>query len=232
MKRRKNNTKKLIALSAILGSSVLMSIGFATWIITGEGELSTENEDIIVDNIDDFRLSIDYTWASTGTKAGPDIIFGWSNYVNPTTGNWLIDNDNTKKENLSDTLNVIITNQTYLDKVEVTFTPIDNADGGWADAVENDYVVAPTFSDVTTWSTIEGDKASFSLQVKFNWGEAFDADGTPDENLEDNLNPIEFYNRQEFSNELADEAKTTIGNLFSYVSGVKFKLTLKAMVKK
>ena len=97
---------------------------------------------------------------------------------------------------------------------------------------ENDYVVAPTFSDVTTWSTIEGDKASFSLQVKFNWGEAFDADGTPDENLEDNLNPIEFYNRQEFSNELADEAKTTIGNLFSYVSGVKFKLTLKAMVKK
>ena len=217
--------KYFILVSSILASTVLASIGFASWLVTGNTEINTDDNDIIVDDITDGRMSVDYSWANGGS-----VVFGWVNYTSPT-GNWLLNNDNLKLEKLTDTLNLSITNASYLSKIEFTLTVIDNANGGWATAEGNNYVVAPTFSVVESGWTVTDDVATYSLPVAFSWGEAFDSDGVADENLADNLNPYKFYNSQEYSDSLADTAYDTIDDIHTCVSGVKFKLTVKAYTK-
>ena len=213
--------KYFILVSSILASTVLASIGFASWLVTGNTELDTTENDIIVDDITDGRMGITYEWANGG-----NIVFGPKTNT-PTAGDWLI-NQNGQVEKLTDTLNITITNASYLKSLEFSLTVTANSTG-WESAVTDKYVIAPTFATVEQSWTLETDgSTTYALPVNFYWGEAFDTDKTEDTNNADNLNPYTFYNNQTYSDDLATTAYNTIKDLYSSVTGVKFKLTIKA----
>lgn len=208
--------KHLIFLTSILATTVLSSIGFATWIITGNSEVNAGGN-AVVDTIEDKRLSIDYEWAN-GTESDEkttSFIFGWKNDAS-LTNKWLVNNDNDTEEKLSDTLNITISNIDYLDKLEFTLT----TDGGqWDNAVSANYVVKPklNFDANSIKKDDESGKGTYALNVEFKWGTAFNS-----------KNPYIYYNSIDFSNENADEAKKHIDNLKNYLNNVKFVLTIKA----
>ncbi len=209
--------KHFIFLTSVLATTVLSSIGFATWIITGNSEVNAGGN-AVVDDISDSRLGITYEWAN-GTesdKKTTSFIFGWNGTVNAS--DWLINKTNETKEKLSDTLNITISNVNYLEKLEFDLT----TDGGkWKDAASANYVVAPTLTFDTNKLVKKDDgNGTYALDVKFSWGTAFNS-----------KNPYIFYNSEDFGNDIANEAKTHINNLKEYLTDVKFILTIKATAK-
>lgn len=210
--------KHLIFLTSVLACTTLASIGFATWIITGNSTKDVEDNDVIVDTVSDQRLSIDYEWTNgkSDNKKSTSFIFGWNGATNAS--DWLVDDDDSKKEKLEDTLNITISNATYLrDTAALEFTLAATGEQ-WETAVNEGYVVAPTLNSVNKSSiTIGEGTGTYALNVKFGWGTKFGGE-----------NPYTYYNKQAFSDSLADEAKTNITQLNTYLTDVKFTLTVKA----
>lgn len=210
--------KYFVLLSSILACTTLASIGFATWIITGNSTLHTDENTILVDDVSDKRIGLGYEW-ETGDGS---VIFGYKTdetILNP----WLANSNSTTQEKLSNTLKITINNADSLkeeDALNFEFTVIDNSSKGWATAVENNYVGEPEFTPVNR-SEITIDDSSkvgtYLLNIEFRWGSVFD-----------NKNPYTYYNKQSYTDSLADDAKAKIGNLKSYIEGVTFKLTITA----
>ena len=53
----KNKKKSIFLASAILGSVALVSVGFASWVITSTPEPHAETGEIVVDTVEDKRIS-------------------------------------------------------------------------------------------------------------------------------------------------------------------------------
>lgn len=220
--------KHLIFLTSILATTVLSSIGFATWIITVNSDVNAEGN-AVVDDIVDKSLGITYKWDNTDSQT-TSFVFGWSNETTSATP-WLTNSGKNKNgvetiEKLTHTLNISIANTTYLESLKITMT---TSGGQWAEAVEKNYVVAPTLGTITKDNiTIDSNtnKGTYNLPVKFGWGSLFS-----------NKNPYTYYNNQSFSTTIKENdvetpikehALSKIKQLETYLNGVTFTFTISA----
>lgn len=204
--------KHLIFLTSILATTVLSSIGFATWIITGNSEVNAGGN-AVVDGIEDKSLGITYGW-DTDNSSTTSFIFGWKEST--TIYKWLVNSDTSTKESLTHTLNISIANTEYLK--ELNFAVSASGDK-WDNEAWDKYIVKPTLNKIEKEDmTIKSDKSgTCSLEVTFGWGSLFGGE-----------NPYTYYNNQSFSTTLKEDAVSKIGQLAEYLKDVTFTFTISA----
>lgn len=203
MKRRNSKKTGVIALIAGLSSVTLVSIGFASWVITG-GVETTVQGDIVAEDITDSAFLVkdkNVSYAKHGA-----IYFGCdkSTYTG-TNPAWLTNAED--KCNLTATVTFFVSNLTATNKdsedkkiVDVKFA--DTQDAAWNTAVTNGYVVAPELT--VSIAAAESDSGNLTgrvvtVTVVFGWGAHFG--GT---------NPYNYYNSNDIA-ELVPESTKTYG---------------------
>lgn len=225
----KNKKKSIFLASAILGSVALVSVGFASWVITSTPKPHAETGEIVVDTVEEKRISFvadSFKWTDNDSDDTNNnkIIYGGKTYTGDKPV-WLTNSTANKQEHLSATLSFKVENYTEIEKITVDLKVMkgnEDATANWAtistDSTETGYVAAlPTIADITSFTAVDGSttQGSASLTLTFNWGAAFKG-----------KNPIDYYNAQNYTDELATEAKTKLEGLKTALEGLSFKLTL------
>lgn len=208
--KRKTMTLVLCLLAAL----ALVSVGFASWVISADATDNVEGQ-IIVETVDDRRLTIT---ASTNEQ----FVFGA-----PTTNKenaWLT---NTTKESLTITINVTIgkkdSSNEKLDLSKVNLTAeISELTGNYQQAVEAGYVCA--INDATI--VPEGTGENRTIKITIKWGTHW---GT-------NTNPYDYFNSKDINAKVPEKGETTYGDLakteltemYNLLNKVKFTIKVTA----
>ena len=247
-KMKRKNSKKSGIIAAVVGLSAvsLVSVGFASWVMSG-GDSTTIESNIEVETLDDQRFLI----LKTGDDQ-PSLTFGTNgkNYKNQTvssivygindsnssdyTNPWLNakdfgeQTDTNKYENLDVKLTFYVANAPTASNIRVTFAPKANVSEGpqytknWNDAVEEELVAAPTIgtpvvSDAGS-KTIQGiTGACKKVDVSIHFNWGEAFGGD---------NPYDYFNAQDYSVEKSNEAKTKLTALEGYLTGMVYVLTI------
>lgn len=201
--KRKTLTLTLVLLSCL----ALIGVGFASWIISANTTEEVEGN-ISVDTVTDNRLTVTTAWLNEKNS----VVFGWKEGT--YTNNWLKNTDTNYAENLSVTLVVTV----------------KDAKGNAKDAAATNGVTATIQGDekYTTAKNanlvgelpeavvekVEGQTGVYHVTFTFTWGSTFNGQ-----------NPLEYYNNQGYTDELATAAKTNLDSL-SALKDSKFTITL------
>lgn len=182
--KRKTLTLTLCLLSCL----ALIGVGFAAWIITSNTEQEIEGN-ISVDTVTDNRLTVETSWLNNKDS----ITFGWKN--GDYAYSWLKNTDATYAENLTVTLvvNVKDSGGSPIDAQTVTATI--TGDDAYATAVSSNLVNALP----ATLTAQKQETGVYHITITLSWGSEFG-----------NQNPMEYYNGQEYTLELANQAKTNL----------------------
>ena len=237
--KKKSLTMLLTGLLAVS----LTGVGFASWIIV-QGDEQYADGSVHVEEIENHAVTIDAKWADNdgdtiwlgGTDPNnvvdPDdsqLSFGTTNKAE---AGWLR-NTNGTVERKSLTLNYTISNFSYATSVTAVLEVTGNK-AGYEDAVDAKYITGVSVgSNLVDTTDFKSDAvtltASGTLTVSFDWGDTFG-----------NENPYDYYNdatTEPLTEKVpttdityASHAETNIGNMYTYLSGVTFKLTLTANV--
>lgn len=237
--------KKLtITIASILSVIVIIGVGFAAWVITNPNVTTSQDGTISVETVTDKSYTL------TATISGKDISFGAPATPDAeATKGWLVNNE--KAENLTATLTLTLNYNNLADVGEITFkmetlkgSVADN--NTFADLVTGGYIVNPTISykatnaetytaiteegkTVFTGLTVPKDAfnettaptgsamgvATATIKITFGWGSAFGG-----------INPYNYYNKQDYSTELAKEANEKLTKLYNSLNGVNYKVTV------
>ena len=203
----------------------MIGAGFAAWVITGNTDTDASGN-IQVNAVVDNRLVLAVSWQDSkdsityGPKAG-DYTYDWLTYD---------ENDDT--ESLTVTLVLTLNNYTSLKSSQEATTISDISIAfAWDEAQMTKYVAArdtdkvvgalPTANALTLASFSDADQDGVytaTVTFTFAWGEAFGG-----------KNPMEYYNNQEFTNDLATEATQNLTKLYA-LNAAGFKLNLTGSV--
>lgn len=203
----------------------MIGAGFAAWVITGNTDTDASGN-IQVNAVVDNRLVLAVSWQDSkdsityGPKAG-DYTYDWLTYD---------ENDDT--ESLTVTLVLTLENYASLKSSQEATTISDISIAfAWDEAQMTEYVAArdtdkvvgalPTANALTLASFSDADedgKYTATVTFTFTWGEAFGG-----------KNPMEYYNNQEFTNDLATEATENLTKLYA-LNAAGFKLNLTGSV--
>ena len=241
MKRKTNKKSGIIAAVVGLSAVSLVSIGFASWVMSGgdtatvDGQIQVEtvedNRFIIyktADNTNAHRVLIDYGNDVKGTAASK-ISFGIDDTSN-ITGAWLTaSSTGAKYENLTATVSFYVAN---LQKTQTTVPSatlaVTSNTANWASAVTKEYVAAAP----TTLTCAIGDdtftEASLTYrqvtaEIEFAWGEFFTYQ-------DDVVNPYVFYNHKTYDAATSSAAKVVLQEIETLLTGVNFTVTLTTTV--
>ena len=235
--------KKLtITIASILSVIVIIGVGFAAWVITNPNVEDTADGSISVETVTDKSYSL--TAAIEGT-----ISFGSPKTPDAeATKGWLVNNE--KAENLTATLTLTLnykdwsvipaelklkieagtkTGETFTQNENyttlVTDKLITNPKISYTGAAENgvEVVVNGTevsiprkaFGTVDTTVSDTAKTATATIKITFGWGTAFGSE-----------NPYNYYNKRDYSTELAKEANEKLTKLYNSLDGVNYKVTV------
>lgn len=197
--KRKTLTLTLCLLSCL----ALIGVGFAAWIITSDTEQEIEGN-ISVDTVTDNRLSVETSWKDDKNA----IVFGWK--TGKYTYSWLKNTDSTYAENLTVTLVVNVKDSEGSPIDAQTVNATITGDDAYTAAVSSNLV-----NDLPTTLTAQKQETGvYHITITLLWGNAFD-----------NQNPMEYYNSQAYTSELADQAKTNLTALEALKTS-KFTVTV------
>lgn len=201
----------------ILACIALIGVGFASWVITYNKDAEVTGN-VTVDEISDKRHIV------TATTSTASIQFGATDVPEDITDSWLT--VPTAACNLVITFDVTITNSNLDDlndipiKVKLEEKEVSIGDAikqtPYATAANKNYVKALENVEGVVTKKIDGSEennyvATYTVTITFDWGSKFALDnenqpsatGTP-------KNPTEFYNRQTYSDDLANDALSTL----------------------
>lgn len=200
--KRKTLTLTLVLLSCF----ALIGVGFASWIISADTTKEVEGN-ISVDTVTDNRLTVETAWLNEKSS----VVFGWKEGT--YTNNWLKNTETNYAENLSVTLVVTVKDAEGNAKAAA-------ADGVTA-KIQGDakYATAKTANLVGELPTavvtpVEGQTGVYHVTFTFTWGSTFNGQ-----------NPLEYYNNQTYTDQLATAAKTNLNSL-AELKDSKFTITL------
>ena len=213
MKRR--TLTLMICLLSVLS---LVSVGFASWIITANDTQEAEGN-IEIETVTDKRVFIVESTTGAGIKASNNIVFGAPETMSNADA-WLTA-DGTKKEALTATIKfkVVDANDAVVAADKVTVTANIALVGGktFADLVTAEYIeAAPTVTPVR-----DGDGV-YTITVTLNWG-----------SLWGNDNPYDYYNAHDVDAEITsgvtygDHAAENIA-AFAELNTLTYKVTITA----
>lgn len=234
MKRKTNKKSGIIAAVVGLSAVSLVSVGFASWVMSGGDTTSIEGT-IEVDTVDDKRFLIGDKSLSYGDEDGKDvkgnaaskIVYGIDDTLS-VTNHWLgVGASDNKYENLDAKLTFYVANAPTAANIQVTFAPKAGATAtAWQNALDANLVAAPTIGTPSisdggskTIQGITGNCKKVEVSVHFNWGTAFGE-----------INPYKYFNDQDYSVDLSDEAKTKLQNLNTYLTNMVYVLTITTKV--
>lgn len=246
--------KKLtITIASILSVIVIIGVGFAAWVITNPNVEAAADGTISVETVTDKSYTL------TAEITGEAISFGASKTpAAEATKGWL--KNDAKTENLEATLKLTITYKDWSVipenlKLKIvagkTSEETFSQDGGFTTLVTKNILKNPTISyDGTTTTTpvtvtmngaeVEIPKtaafgtvdttvsdtaktATATIKITFGWGTAFGG-----ENPE---NPYNYYNKQDYTYERAQEANKNLTELYNSLNGVSYKVTVTGTTK-
>ena len=212
----------------------MIGAGFAAWIITGNTQVE-ESGNIQVEKVEDNRLNMTLAWKGDKNT----IIYGHDGVT--YSGGWLA-NDGAEQileVTLVITLNNYADIKTKLDNNTLTSFSIEF---GWKDTEMTKYTTArdeglvgalPTpdaveFTDFNAVTITEGageeavEKTIYQTEVTFTftWGSDFIPTGESEA-----VNPMAYYNGQEYTATLADAAKANLEKLYA-LNGETYKLVV------
>lgn len=219
--------KKRVIISSLIVLSLLMlvSIGFASWVINNEHKGTSTGNFEAYDAVETSFITV-----SNPTQ---NIVFGA--HTNETaTNSWLSDSA-LAPQSLSVTFTVQLQNkEANSADVVLTLTPSlvykaegDDHDAGDEYTTAQTYFAGPTFTCATAafasipttgdnvGKLVFTDNGTATITVTYAWGEAFG-----------NKNPWKYYNDQTYTAELAADAKTKLNALDALVDLVSFKVTV------
>ena len=226
LKKKSGLIGAIIALSA----ASLVSVGFASWVIS-QGDTKDVSGTIIADDVDNQVHQLTLTWVTDSTGAtplgsNPQVVYGHPAEMEIANA-WLTnDGGAAKLEALTFYLKVECTNVD--DNVAISSVienaPVVTSTGGgtvdtktgYAGALADNLVQAlPTASTESTNFSADG---SFVYKIEFKWGSTFG-----------NVNPYNYYNGLESVTPSQKEAAATaLSNLNTYLTGATFALTVVA----
>jgi len=227
MKRRNSKKTGVIALIAGLSSVTLVSIGFASWIISA-GDSATLNGSIDVDTVEDHRYNI--LNKSALESRTYNVVFGHPETMD-AENEWL-KATGTKVESLEFTFKVYVENMdadkglvtAALDYAgtDATYTTNKTTYEAQDESHSDHDVVKDLPTPVVGSKTLDNDEESdykgkyfVTVTVTFGWGSAFN-----------HLNPYTFYNAAGKSAATdGDDAKIKLGYVATLAS-VGYKLTI------
>ena len=214
MKRR--TLTLMICLLSVLS---LVSVGFASWIITAN-DTEDVTGNIQIETVTDNRVFIVESTTGAGIKASNDIVFGAPETMS-TPNAWLTA-DGTKKEALTATITfkVVDANDAVVAADDVTVTAnIELVGKSFNELVTAGYIqAAPTVTPVRG-----GDV--YTITVTLNWG-----------SLWGNQNPYNYYNGHDVNAEIStgvtygDHAAEHIA-AFAALNTLQYKVTITAAAK-
>lgn len=201
--KRKTLTLTLVLLSCL----ALIGVGFASWVISTNTTKEVEGN-ISVDTVTDNRLTVETSWKDDKNS----VVFGWKNGT--YTNNWLKNTDANYAENLTVTLVVTVKDAKGNPKDAATTNGVTATIKG-----DEKYTTAETANLVGSLpeavvTKVEGETGVYNVTFTFTWGSAFET-----------KNPLEYYNSQSYTEELATEAETNLESL-SALKDSKFTITL------
>lgn len=191
--------KTLTLCLSLLACLSLIGVGFAAWVISSTNSVE-ETGSITVDTVSDER----YTVALVNpAQELDDIYYGWDKQaVDGSITPWLINDENTKAENLSVSFNITVTAGTELVKagdgtwktawenaINITDALTIAGDGKTAydAAVEAKAIIATGVSIDFVEGSSNGKTATYTVTIKAGWGDVFKVGDT-------NVNPYKYYN--------------------------------------
>lgn len=242
--------KKLtITIASILSVIVIIGVGFAAWVITNPKVEDTADGSISVETVTDKSYTL------TAEIAGKPISFGAPETPDAeATKGWLV--NEAKAENLTATLTLTLNYKYWSVIPENLMLKIEagtglgksfvkDIDKKFEGLVEASILKNPTISyDEKTTNTpvtvtmngaeVEIPKTAFgsadttdsdtaktataTIKITFGWGTAFGSE-KPE-------NPYNYYNKQDYSTELAKEANEKLTKLYNALNGVGYKVTV------
>lgn len=196
---------------------MLFTVGLATYVITRPVDDSIASGKINVDDAVDSSYSVKHEWVkengeNLGEGIEPVIAFGSVSKVLPNE--WL--SFEGEKENLTAYLKLTITNSDHMDNnsvISITFAPSN--DEKFNSAINDGYISAPYISKTSVTKEDLNEKGEIIITFRFGWGSKFEF-----------KNPYLFYNSQEFDSDLAGEAVDSLHNLYAYLNGITYKVTI------
>ena len=212
--------KSLTLLVCLLACLALGSVGFAAWVITNDAN-ATDSGTIRVDVVKDARLSI-----TAEITEGERIIFGAKEKDPLVANSWMKyeetdDEGVLLNENLKATMKIVIGNFDYVDTLTITLT--EDTSAYYAQALAKGYVgelpvitkTAEELKAIADASTEDDNKLvdgtlTVYLDIEFEWGNTFN-----------NLNPIDYYNAQEYSDVLGDDSIAKLAELREIFEGTE-----------
>lgn len=197
--KRKTLTLTLCLLSCL----ALIGVGFAAWIITSDTEQKIEGN-ISVDTVTDNRLSVETSWKDDKNA----IVFGWK--TGEYTYSWLKNTDPTYAENLTVTL-VVNVKDSGVDLIEAQ-TVNATITGRWR--INTTAISSNLVNALPELTAQKQETGVYHITITLSWGSVFN-----------NQNPMEYYNSQAYTSELADQAKTNLTALEALKTS-KFTVTV------
>lgn len=258
MKRKTNKKSGIIAAVVGLSAVSLVSVGFASWVMSGGDSAAITDGQISVETVDDKRFLI----MKTGDYA-PRVDYGTNKHVisndnnqpvyqqansicfgiddsTPISGAWLTaggteDEGNAPKyENLSATVIFYVANLTTVENVVTAELTVTGNTDGWDNAVGENYVAeAPT--DLVPVIPTTGDNLTYTdpathlVYRKVTAAIQFGWGSTFTYNNEV-VNPYVYFNHQENTYANTTTAKTVLDNLETYLTGVTFSVAITTSV--
>ena len=216
--------KKSGLISAVIALSCasLVSVGFASWVIS-QGSEETLSGTIVADSVDNKVHTLTLAWVtnasgSANLGSNPVVTYGHPETMN-ASGAWLTATGD-KVENLVFYLKVTCTNvnaETSIASVIPTNPTVVSTAGQYASAASENLVGAlPT---ATTAATNFDANGSFVYTITFTWGSAFGSQ-----------NPYNYYNDgTKTATSHGAEAASKLGNLNTYLTGATFGITVTAI---
>ncbi|MDD6302846.1 MAG: hypothetical protein PUA56_06085 [Bacillales bacterium] len=214
----KNKNKKIVFISALLGSIALASTGFASWVITTQDSKPIKGN-VNVETVTDASHTLTVN-LKIGQKGS--LVFGATTTSVENPNPWLTYSG--ESENLTIVYDVECTN--YLPcnvGTALTFSKPTPFVG----LVSSKYVTEPTV-ELSTFTAKEGNSTTgvATLTLSAAWGEHFGGN-----------NPFEYYNSKSPADYASDEityasdAKTALNAIYTALYGVKYTITVSTTAK-
>ena len=205
----------------------LTGVGFAAWVITGNGEAEFTGGNVDVETVSDRRVDIQllssdeltaYDTANPDKKSDFNIIFGHEANTS-VTNPWFVA-ENPVNQDLEALIPIKIKNHEYATislEYGATLTALT---GTGTDATTDDYIKINDF--VYTAPTSKDDKGYgiATIKLSFGWGAKFAVDGIP-------KNPYTYYNSKSMTDDLVKEALDLFGETGTISSLTSFSVTIK-----
>lgn len=211
----KNKNKKIVFISALLGSIALASTGFAAWVITTQ-DTETVNGNVTVETVDDASHTLTVKLHSQNKAS---LVFGAKNTDSVENPNpWLTYSGD--PENLTIVYDVECTNYSSCTvKAELKFSK-STAFDGLVSSTKKKYVTKPT-AVLSDFTAKEGNPTTgvATLTLSAAWGDYFGGE-----------NPFVYYNSKSQA-DYASDANTVLNAIYTALQSVTYTITVSTTAK-